>query len=438
MRGGAQHEAGAALAAVSGARSSIDAPAPSAAPRPVPPEIRIGWREHGIALLLALAWVVALDLLTNSTAPVWDAESYVDMAQNGIAENPHLVAPFAYRPAVPWLAGTIARLADIEVESAFAIVARVGALATLVLAWRLARALRASEGVARAVQGATALAFAHVKLPLFFPTLVDGPSYVPYLLAFVAWVERRVWLALACALLGLAFKEFALVPCALVALDAACARPRRRWVLALAALAGTALVFAGIRAAIHVERSQQFVDTSSFDELRLWLLWVPRKWDRDLNLVLALAAYLLPVLMLSTRERWRAVRASAALGPPAWTWWAALALVAFLALYGGTNLATFASYALPVQIAWLCAFARERISRAELICVLIALVIYNRALWPLPSPREEFDAYIDGFYGPWGSRLNARSAWRALEVAGWIAAAWTVRALSRRARAVST
>lgn len=389
--------------------------------------------EFGVALLVALGWLVALDLVTNSTAPLWDAASYVDMARSGIAGNPHLVAPFAYRPAVPWLAGTLARVLDVHVETGFALVTRVFVLAELVLVWRLARTLRASQAAALAIQGACALSFAHVKLPLFFPTLVDGSSYAPYLLAFVAWTERRVWLALGCALLGLCFKEFLLVPCGLIALDAAFARPRRRLGLALAAVLGTAAVLVAIRAAIPVERSQQMVDTSSVGALLDHLSWVPRKWARDLNIVLALAAYLLPVLMLSTRARWREVREPMSVRP--WTWGAALALVLLLTLYGGTNLGTFVSYALPVQIALLCAFSRRGVALAEVLWTGVALAVFNRALLPLPSPMADFDAYID-FYGTWGTRLNASSLARAIELAAWIASAWALRfALARRARA---
>lgn len=389
--------------------------------------------DFGVALIAALGWLVALDLVTNSTPPLWDAASYVDMAQNGVTGNPHLVAPFAYRPAVPWLAGTLARVLQVHVETGFAIVTRAFVLAELVLVWRLARALRASQASALAILGACALSFAHVKLPLFFPTLVDGASYAPYVLAFVLWAERRVWLALGCALLGLLFKEFLIVPCALVALDAASARPRRRLGLVLVAVLGTAAVLLGVRAAIPVERSQQMVDTSSVGALVDHLSWVPRKWQRDLNLLLALAGYLLPVLMLSTRARWRAVRGPASVRP--WTWAAALALVLLLALYGGTNLGTFVSYALPVQIAVLCAFASTAIARAEIVWVALALALFNRVFLPLPSPAADFESYID-FYGTWGTRLNANSLARAVELAAWIASAWILRfVLARRARA---
>jgi hypothetical protein len=98
--------------------------------------------------LAAGAWLVAVDVLTNHTGPLWDAASYVDMAERGVAGNEHLVAPFAYRPAVPLLARSLAGAFGIDVLAAFAIVTRAAVFALLVLVPWLALALGGSSRAA--------------------------------------------------------------------------------------------------------------------------------------------------------------------------------------------------------------------------------------------------------------------------------------------------
>ncbi|MBK7876669.1 MAG: hypothetical protein IPJ77_13140 [Planctomycetes bacterium] len=391
-------------------------------------------RETGVALLVAALWVLGVDLVTNGTPPLWDAVSYVDVAQNGLAGNEHLVAPFAYRPGVPLLARAVAGLLGVDVLVGFDVVTRTALVATLFLAWRFARALSLAAGAALGLQAVVALSFFHLKLPLFFPTLVDAGAY-PFLLgALLAIARRRFAAALAVALVGLAFKEFLLVPLGVLAWQAA--RERRFGRAGLVVLA-TAFVFLGLRAAIPVERSQQFVDLSSLENVWIYLRWVPLRWERDVNVVFSVASYFLPCLLLVTHERWRAWRA----GPirAAAPWGLALGLVLLLTLYGGTNVSTFVSYGLPVQLAVLAAFAtaEERpIGRAELVLALVALGVFNRVGVLLPVPRAELAhadslAYLDVYAG-WGSRLSSATLARAIELVAWIALLHVVRRATPR------
>ncbi|MFO1011008.1 MAG: hypothetical protein U1F29_13170 [Planctomycetota bacterium] len=397
---------------------------PEASPRPT-------GREFLVALALAALWILGVDLLTNSTPPLWDAVSYVDVARRGLFGNEHLVAPFAYRPGVPLLARAVAALSGADVLVGFEVVTRVASFATLLLAWRLARALGAGRGPSLGLQAVVALSFFHLKLPLFFPTLVDAGAY-PFLLgAMLAIVARRPWTALAIALVGLLFKEFLLVPCGLLAWSAL---RERRFARAALVVLLTGAVFLGTRAAIRVERSQQFLDLSSLESVWIYARWTLLKWERDVNLAFSLASYLLPMLLLATRERWSAWRASAVRARAPWG--LALGLVLLLALYGGTNVSTFVSYALPVQLAVLSVFAAAGIARAEFVFVLLALAVFNRVALPLPVPEADLAqpsslAYLDVYAG-WGSRLTHATLARTLELGAWIVGANVLRFATRR------
>lgn len=377
-----------------------------------------------LVLLAAAAWVAAVDLATNSTGPLWDATSYVDMAEHGLAGNEHLVAPFAYRPAVPLLARFVAGAFDLDVLTGFAIVTRVAVFLLLVLVARLAAALGATQRAALFVQGVCALSFFHLKLPLFFPTLVDAGAFPVYATAFLALASGRTALALALGLVGLAFKEFLLVPCALAAWT--WWKQGRRPAAAIAVVLAAA-VFFGLRRWIPVERSQQFVDLSSVESAWNHGWHALLRWKRDVNIVFVYASYCLPVWMLATRSRWARWRASPVRAKAPWG--IALFLVLLLTMFGGTNVAVFASYALPVQVAVLAVLVGSGARSSELALTLLALLLFNRIPFEIPVPLVDgktSDAYLD-FYAGHGQHLSAATAWRALELAGWIAAAWVLR-----------
>lgn len=65
-------------------------------------------RQYLAALLAAFAWVVILDLFTNSAyiiiGPSFDAARTLEIARNGWLGNPNVLAPWAYRPVTPLLA----------------------------------------------------------------------------------------------------------------------------------------------------------------------------------------------------------------------------------------------------------------------------------------------------------------------------------------------
>jgi hypothetical protein len=391
----------------------------------------------GLALLLACGLLVAIGWLGNTIeGPVHDARFYVDMARNGVVDNPQLAAPFAYRPAIPWAVGAFSRISGVPVVESFQLASRLGALLGLLASFALARAVSGDLRTALLVMSATALSYFHVKFPLFFYPLVDVYAAPLVLLGVWAAITRRFTAALLLGTLGLFVKEFLVVPLVVMIVvllrDLRTDRSQRDRLAWIAA----AIVFGGLcialpRALLPLRTSMQFIDPLNAPET-LPLLWqAPLDPGRLANLVYSVAAYWLPTAMLLTRRR--AQRVAEELGEWKAPLAAACATVLLLALYGGTNLNLFVSYTLPVQVIVLASLPRQEVKGIEWAGVLVALFLFNRIAIDIPSPyagREAFFPYVD-FYAGWSSR-TATTGWRSLECLGFIAAAWLLRRATQR------
>ena len=394
-------------------------------------------RHYGLALLLACGLLVGVAALGNTLeAPVHDARFYVDMARNGIVDNPQLAAPFAYRPAIPLAVGAFSRATGYTIVESFQLASRLGALLGLLASFALARAVSGELRTALGVMTATALSYFHVKFPLFFYPLVDVYAAPLVLLGVWAALERRYAAALLLGTLGLFVKEFLVLPLVVlvvVLLRELRADPSRRdrWVWLSAAIVCGGLCIALPRALLPVRDSLQFLDPFNAPET-LSLLWqAPLDAGRLANLAYSIAAYWLPTAMLMTRSRARAVNHR--LGEWRLPLSVAFAAVLVLALYGGTNLNLFLSYTLPVQVIVLASLPRDDVSGLEWAAVFAALFVFSRIAFDIPSPfegREAFNPYVD-FYAGWSSR-TATTGWRSLELLGFIAGANGLRRATQR------
>lgn len=377
-------------------------------------------RELFLSLACALLWVVLVDLSTNHTPPQWDALSYVDVAEHGWLGNDQLVAPFAYRPGVPLVARALSNAFSISVLNGFSIVTRIAALAELCAAFHLARLFGASRRSALVAMAVVALSYFHLKLPLFYDSLVDVAAYPFMLLALWALYSRRFVACLALSSLGLFFKEFLAVPAILLGFELGVEMVRRRNLarlpLLLAALILPALGFAVPRALLPIATSKQYVEIAGNPDLWVYLTYIPRRWTRDVNILFDLASYALPLLLIATPQRLR--RAWNDLGALRPTLILSFVLVLGLTMYGGTNVSIFVTYAVGVLIALLVKILQQGVAPLEIGFMLLAMLIYNRILLPIPLPSESLDdslGYIDHYAG-WGSRLSAATAWRAGEL----------------------
>lgn len=395
-----------------------------------PPWLASRWVAYACALAVAVAFVSLVSRFANPIPPQWDGLYYLAMAESRPGDAACLVAPFAYRPAVPWLAHLAAELWSLPTPSGFAAVAWLSAVALLVAVFGLARSLSRRWWHALVPMVLLGAYFPHVKLPLHFPLLVDVAAYPLMVLATWALLRRRLGLCLAISGVGLLFKEFLAIPLALavVALGVEALRLRSPASVARLLAATIAGVLAVVlpRVLIPVSATFQFVDPIHDPATLSRLVLAPLDELRNFNIVLALVSCWLPTLVLITRQRLERVWSQLAEADALWPSLGSLALVLLLTMYGGTNLSVFVGYTVGVQAVVLALLVRGGVGRVEVAWAVMAVVATNELLRPIPSPLDGFDAYID-FYGGWSSRVTVSSVARLVELAGFVAMAAALR-----------
>lgn len=411
-----------------------------------------------IALVVAFAvgWVVVLDLFTNSLniyRYVWDHYHYIDMAQNGIRGNEALVAPYAYRPIVPLLAGVIGRVTERSVLAGFRAVTYAGLISQLVLIYVLARQFTRQQWAAWVVMLVAAISTYHVKFLLFDIYRPDSLAFTLILIGMLAFVRRQrlvtarqmsnaavgvqraaplqpdhspgavlyTLIILLTSALGLLVREFCALPAALLAarllLEFVRTRRLRPLLEALGIVAVIGLAYWLPQKLISVGRSDQFL---SSDLSNLWD--IVSNIPRSFNILLGAAIYLLPLLVLLTPPRAR--RLWARLGDHRLDMALYVVIVLALALVGGSDIVRFVVYLFVPVIILLALLLDDGMRPAEVIYALLATAVYNRILSPIP--QESLEAYLD-FYIVWFDRTSPVTWLRAGELLLWILGAFALR-----------
>ena len=376
------------------------------------------------------AILFSIDRLTNSVIDLawaeWDFNHYIQMAERGLAGNPGLVAPYAYRPLTPLLAGWMMRAFNFSAWRSFKFIAWSGAALNLLTLYWLLRRVGYRFATCLWVLVIIALAQFQVKFLFFDPFRPDHLAFPLINLAYLALWSNLFLLAILFISIGLLAREFLLLPAG--AFLAAAWRDRKKCLPAILIAVTGVMVMMFTRWLIPVSGSEDYISTANFGDLTGSLLAVPLDWRRTLNLLFCLLAYLLPVGMLFTKDRWRNMWLG--LGERR-VWLAAhAALTLLLALYGGTDLARFVVYLyLPLAVALGGILDDEEVSTPEKVFILIAVIIFNRIPWSYPT--ASLDAYLD-FFGGYHDRLNLTSALRWMGLAGWLAAGAALRMWLRR------
>ena len=392
--------------------------------------------QYCLALCAALALAVFVGIFTHATPPKWDGQSYVDMARVGITGNPNLQAPFAYRPAVPLLAGELSKRLSITVEESFRLIGRVAAVLFSLAVFALSQRFARRPADAFVVVVLVGLLYQHLKYPLFFYTLIDVAAFPLIIMAFLLLVSRRLPAALAVSSVGVLFKEFLAIPLLLVILQYADAWRRDRsagnFLKALsAAVVGAAAVLLP-RTLIHVSSTAQWLDPLNDIGTLQQLYRMPADPLRWVNILYNECGYWLPTLLLLTRERLAKV----------WQDLEALNLKAIFAgffaldfvltMYGGTNTFIFASYAVPLQVVILTLLLRRGVPWTEIVFAVAALLLFNRIFWPIPLPDPVqpdiagSEPFID-FYAGWASRVTVSTLTRTVEMMALLGGAFMLR-----------
>lgn len=391
--------------------------------------------QYLYALILASTLVLLIAVRTNMIPPQWDASYYVDMAKSGIFNNPNLVAPYAYRPGMPFISGLLSTRLSMPVETGFKITGYFACVAFLIGVFTLSRCFAATYRHALTTMILLGFSFVHVKVALFFPTLVDVAAYPIMVLAFWALFTKRLTTCLLLCSIGLLFKEFLAVPLILLfirlgrtALDTRSQRDIIRFVAAICIGAASILI---PRLFIPVGATQQFVDPLNDPSTLSQLINAPLDEFRMFNILYANISYWLPTLLLMTKQRfalvWDELQNRDLLLPCV----IGLLLIFLLTLYGGTNIATFTAYAVAIQTVVLTLVFRIGAGTIEIMYVMFVLLIYNKILLHIPTPDANFDAYID-FYGGWSSRVSLTTLMRLLECCAFIGGSMLIRMITAR------
>jgi hypothetical protein len=235
---------------------------------------------------------------------------------------------------------------------------------------------------------------------------------------------------------GLFFKEFLAIPLLLALADFFRAWRRERSRRALATLVVAAVVAVTVilvpRLGLHVVDTRQEIDPLNNIHSLSRLVMNPLNPGRDLNIVLGLLAFWLPVLLLLTRERVGILLRETA---PFRKYIAAfLALNLLLTMYGGSNILTFVSYAMPIQILALALLARGGAASprpAEWSLALVCAACYARIFGSIPLPDDGFETYVD-YYSGWSSRVGLSTLLRFIEIGFYLALMIGLRAGLRR------
>ena len=150
--------------------------------------------QYGLALVFALAFVFVLDLFTNSLniyRYYWDHTHYLNMAEHGVLRNPDLVAPYAYRPAIPLLAGLVSDVLGRSVLTGFRLITYVGLISQLLLVFFFARQFARKTWVPWVVMLVIAISTYHAKFLLFDIYRPDSLAYSLILIGMWALFRRN-------------------------------------------------------------------------------------------------------------------------------------------------------------------------------------------------------------------------------------------------------
>lgn len=373
------------------------------------------------------------NIVTNSldiNRYAWDFIHYIDMAENGVAGNPGLVAPYAYRPIPSLLAGAFSDVTGRSTLLGFRLVAWAGVWAELVLAFALARQFTTRFWGALAVMLIVSMSTFNARFYVFDPFRPDPLAFPLLLLGLIGLVRRRGhrgWdvVIVGTAIVGSGIREFTLIPAVLLAARLAVDGIRaRRWQdfaeLAVVALV-VLLALAAPRLLVTVIRTDSYLD-----RIEGGLLGALGDGRRDLNIVFALLITLLPVFTVLTTSR--AKRLWLILTPLHLELALYAGIVVFLTLVGGSDLPRFTAYLIGLVIIALAVLIEDGLRPVEILYALFATAIFHRPLTPVPM--DSVEAYQDWhitFYQTINAHTLARMGEWALWVLGGAGLNWAIR-----------
>jgi hypothetical protein len=370
-----------------------------------------GLKRLVVPLAVSIALVVFIDVLTNGVTPklLFDSNIYIGMAERGFARELR-VSPTVYRFVPPFLAGSLHHFLGLSIYKSFKVITYIGAFSQLLGVFFLVRYLTKSEKSAYVGMMSVAFSLYNVKYPLFDVYRPDNLAYPVILIA--AWLALKDYFLplLLTTMIGLQFREFAIVP--LLAYLAAKLQHevnRRSIGNVLISMIGLFIAIGVPRLMIPAVEHAEAVQLSptAIDQV-IGLLSL---WPRNINIIYIVLAYFLPFLILYRRSQLR--NALVEIPVEQLRYLAYYSGIVFLfVVVGGTDLERFATYFF-LSLAVLTGLLAKNQSAIKLSLVLLLQIIFNRIF--LPFPVWEFHLMVD-FYAGWSNVINTASLWRFVEL----------------------
>lgn len=386
--------------------------------------------QYLLAFIIAVAFVTLIALRTNTMKPQSDGREYIEMGRYGVFTNPNLIAPFAYRPGMPYLGAAMSAIFSVDIKMGFRIAGWLSMVAMLMGIYTLSRVFISDWRKALLPMLLLGLSFYHIKFPLFFYSLVDVGAYPLILFSTWAFITRRYTLCLILTTIGVFFKEFLAIPMLLLMVQVGInyfkSKNRSdlyRFIITVAVGLSAILL---PRLLIPVKSTEQFVDPLNDLSTLTNLVTAPFDEMRVFNIFFSLIAYWLPVLLLLTSARGiKVLNELKARGLLLWLL-AFLVLDLTLTVYGGTNIPIFISYMLPLQVIVLSLLINEGPGVAEWVFAFVVMLMFNKILFLIPDPTVDIELYI-AYYGGWSNRVDMRTLVRLANAGFFIALAAVIR-----------
>lgn len=387
--------------------------------------------QYLLAFVIAVAFVTLVALRTNTMKPQSDGREYIEMGRYGIFNNPNLIAPFAYRPGMPYLSAGMSALFGVDIKLGFRIAGWVSMVALLMGIYAISREFISDHRKALLPMLILGLSFYHIKFPLFFYSLVDVAAYPLIVFSFWAFIKKKYWLCLVLTSVGVLFKEFLAIPLLLLMIQVGILYFKEKsgknlFRFLLTVFVGGAAILLP-RLLLPVSSTEQFVDPLNDLSTLTNLVTAPFDEMRVFNVFFALLSYWLPTWLLLTRGR--GVKILDELKQRGILLWCVAFLLLDLGLtfYGGTNIPIFISYSVPIQTIVLALLVREGPGLVEYIFTFLVMLMYNKILFLIPDPTVDIELFIT-YYGGWSNRVDPRTFVRLADMGIFITLAAILRA----------
>jgi len=370
-----------------------------------------GLKRLVLPFAVSLVLVIFIDILTNGVTSklLFDSNIYIGMAERGFARELR-ISPTVYRFVPPFLAGGLHHFLGLSIYKSFKVITYIGAFSQLLGVFLLVMHLTKSEKSACIGMMSVAFSLYNVKYPLFDVYRPDNLAYPIILIAAWLALKDHFLPLLLTTMIGLQFREFAIVPLLAYLATKLQHQFDRRWV-------GNVMIsMIGLFIAIGVPRlmipavehaeAVQLSPTAISQVIGLLSLW-----PRNINIVYIVLAYFLPFLILYRRSQLRNALGEIPTEQVRYLVYYS-GIVLLFVVVGGTDLERFATYFF-LPLAVLTGFLAKNQSVSKLALVLLIQIIFNR-IW-LPFPVREFHLMVD-FYAGWSNVINTASLWRFVEL----------------------